>query len=116
MPTPERQLLFVLQGKVRYHTPADVNTNILYLLFALNASSFLAFALDKALAKLGSRRIPEKTLCAFIFTGVAGAIGAMLLLRHKTSKPTFLRMAIVPGVGGILLSAALIYAGINLMR
>jgi uncharacterized membrane protein YsdA (DUF1294 family) len=47
--------------------------------------------LDKQLAKRGLSRISEKKLHTFSLAGgVVGAVFAMLLFRHKTSKQEFL--------------------------
>ena len=47
--------------------------------------TFALFAYDKASAKKGGRRIPERVLlgCSFLLGGVGGLIG-MLVCRHKT--------------------------------
>lgn len=61
---------------------------VLYALIAYAALSVLALILygaDKAKAKSGAWRIPEKVLlgCSFL-GGAAGGILGMLLFRHKT--------------------------------
>ncbi|OGL95277.1 hypothetical protein A2348_02725 [Candidatus Uhrbacteria bacterium RIFOXYB12_FULL_58_10] len=57
---------------------------------SVNLATFLLFCLDKRLAALESRRIPERTLhlTAFLF-GSPGAIVAMHIFRHKTRKTSF---------------------------
>jgi uncharacterized membrane protein YsdA (DUF1294 family) len=48
------------------------------------------FGVDKLLAKLDWRRVPEKTLLIAACLGAAvGAWAAMLVFRHKTLKPRF---------------------------
>lgn len=54
-------------------------------LLSVNLFSFLLFGLDKLLALLHRRRIPEATLLTLSFLG--GSVGAMLgmtLFHHKT--------------------------------
>ena len=55
------------------------------LLGVMSVISFTLMGIDKAKARRGSRRIPEKTL--FLFTLLGGGIGGMLgmyVFRHKT--------------------------------
>ena len=55
------------------------------LLGVMSVISFTLMGIDKAKARRGSRRIPEKTL--FLFTLLGGGIGGMLgmyAFRHKT--------------------------------
>ena len=76
--------------------------------YCAGAVSVLAFALyfiDKALAKAGAWRIPEKLLLflSVLFGGVGG-LAAMLLFRHKTKHWYFyfanvLGILLVLGVG-----------------
>ncbi|MBQ8555495.1 MAG: DUF1294 domain-containing protein [Clostridia bacterium] len=58
---------------------------ILVVLIITNAVAFILMALDKAKAKKGAWRIPEKTLflATALFGGLGGTLG-MFLLRHKT--------------------------------
>jgi uncharacterized membrane protein YsdA (DUF1294 family)/cold shock CspA family protein len=57
---------------------------------AVSAITFLVYAPDKAAARSGARRTPERTL---LFLGLAGgwpgAIVAQQMLRHKSSKRSF---------------------------
>ncbi len=58
---------------------------------SMNVFAFVVFGTDKWLAVRQQKRISEKTLLAISFIGGSiGAIGAMLLFRHKTAKPSFL--------------------------
>lgn len=52
---------------------------------AMTAITFALFAYDKASAKKGGRRIPERLLllCSFLLGGAGGLLG-MLVCRHKT--------------------------------
>ncbi len=53
----------------------------------LSIVTFAAFASDKRAAKRGRRRTPERTLHALeLACGWPGAVLAMRLLRHKSSK------------------------------
>ena len=56
----------------------------------LNLISFLQFGIDKAKARRGSWRIPEKTL--FLTAIIGGSVGAWLgmqVFRHKTKHASF---------------------------
>ena len=56
-------------------------------LTAFSLITFIFFGLDKLKAKIGGKRIPEKTLLTLsILGGAPGAILAMSLFRHKTAK------------------------------
>lgn len=62
---------------------------ILLLLLAGNLITFLLFWLDKARARAGGRRVPERTLLlAALFGGLGAGLGQRLL-RHKTRKQPF---------------------------
>lgn len=62
----------------------------LVLFAAINVATFILYGLDKLLAVTQSRRIPERTLqfTAFL-AGSPGALLAMKVFRHKTSKTSF---------------------------
>ncbi len=58
---------------------------ILALVLIMSLISFFLMRHDKACAKAGKRRVPEKTL--FLAAGLFGALGGtagMFLFRHKT--------------------------------
>ena len=56
----------------------------------LSVAAFWAMARDKALARQGKWRIQESTLLSLaVLGGGAGALLAMLLLRHKLRKSAF---------------------------
>jgi uncharacterized membrane protein YsdA (DUF1294 family) len=66
-----------------------------WFVLASNTLAFLAYARDKLAARWRWRRVAERTLLLFTFLGCIGAWCAMGLLRHKTSKPSFRRRALV---------------------
>ncbi|MCE3074651.1 DUF1294 domain-containing protein [Chryseobacterium gwangjuense] len=78
---------------------------MLYLVF-INIFSFITFGLDKRKSILHRRRISESTLLGISSVGgTIGAIAAMLIFRHKISKPSFLlKFGFI-----VLIQAALIY-------
>ena len=60
---------------------------------ALNIIVFFLFWLDKRAARLGDRRIRERTLLlSALFGGSLGAVTAQHMLRHKTRKQPFHRL------------------------
>lgn len=65
--------------------------NILIHIIAIaSLLAFLAFAVDKLLARMNAWRIPEAVLLWLAFLGgAAGALVAMSLFHHKTSKHWF---------------------------
>ena len=59
--------------------------------FGLSLVAFFLYAVDKSAAKSGRRRTSEKTLHLFSLAGGwPGALVAQQLLRHKTSKQSFI--------------------------
>ena len=67
-------------------------------------ATLAAHGLDKSAARRGARRTPERTLHALALAGGwPGALLAQPLLRHKTSKPSFL--AVGWGVAALHLAA-----------
>jgi uncharacterized membrane protein YsdA (DUF1294 family) len=63
---------------------------ILSSLLFFNILCFSLFALDKRKARLGQRRISERTLHLATLPGAApGAWAAIFLLHHKNRKATF---------------------------
>ena len=63
----------------------------LWIAYALvNVLAFALFGIDKAKARNGSWRIPEKTLItSAILFGALGAWIGMKVFHHKTRKPLF---------------------------
>jgi uncharacterized membrane protein YsdA (DUF1294 family) len=59
-------------------------------LLTINGAAALMFWIDKAAARAGRRRIPERRLLQVaLFGGSLGAVAAQQALRHKTAKPSF---------------------------
>lgn len=70
--------------------PMDLWPALPIALLAYNALVAATFAVDKALAKRGSRRVSERTLLGLAACfGAPGALLAMRAVRHKTQKPRF---------------------------
>ena len=60
-------------------------TYLLWYLAAVNLVTFTVYGVDKAKARRGAWRVPEKTL--FLLPLLGGSVGAllgMLVFRHKT--------------------------------
>ena len=84
-----------------------VNPIIALVYLVASIIAFLAYALDKSAAKQGRWRIAESTLHLMgLACGWPGALLAQQLLRHKTSKPSFVSAFWVT----VLLNAAGFYA------
>lgn len=65
-------------------------TAVFIYLELINLVSFALFGIDKRRAKKHHWRIPEGTLIlSAVLGGSIGALGGMLLFRHKTRKPRF---------------------------
>ena len=63
---------------------------LLGYLITVNIITFAVYALDKAKARHGAWRIPERTLFLLAAAGgSAGALAGMYLLRHKTQHRSF---------------------------
>ncbi|MNS84367.1 hypothetical protein D3C72_1181910 [compost metagenome] len=62
---------------------------ILLALSLANLLAFSLFAVDKARARAGGRRIPERALLTAALFGGLGAWLGQQLLRHKTRKQPF---------------------------
>jgi uncharacterized membrane protein YsdA (DUF1294 family) len=67
-----------------------VYSAVLLYLELVNAAAFALFGVDKLRAKRGRWRIPEAVLIlSAVLGGCVGALGGMLLFRHKIRKPKF---------------------------
>ena len=61
-----------------------------YFVLAVNTITFLVYGYDKSLAKNNKWRISENSLLLLAFLcGSIGAILAMVIFRHKTTKKSF---------------------------
>lgn len=64
----------------------------LWVLAAINAATFLSYAMDKRAARQGRRRIRERTLHLWSLAGGwPAAWWAQRVLRHKSAKASFRR-------------------------
>lgn len=92
---------------------AAAQTPLIAAMCAASALGFLLMGLDKLKAKLGARRIRERTLLlvAACFGGVGAYLG-MEVFRHKTRKPPF--PWLVPLLA--LLQCALLFASFALTK
>lgn len=89
-----------------------LQTILLPWLLAWTLLAFALMGIDKALARAGRRRVPEKTLfLSAIAGGSAGALLGMFLFRHKTLHRSF-RL----GMPAILLAQLLLAGGLYLWR
>ena len=62
-----------------------VITYLLWYLAAVNLVTFTVYGVDKAKARRGAWRVPEKTLFRLpLLGGSVGALLGMLVFRHKT--------------------------------
>ena len=68
----------------------SVYSAVLLYLELVNAAAFVLFGVDKLRAKRGRWRIPEAVLIlSGVLGGCVGALGGMLLFRHKIRKKKF---------------------------
>lgn len=75
-------------------------------LVAVSLAGAAVVVADKARARAGRRRVRERTLFLFGLLGSAGALLAMLVVRHKTAKPRFL----LPFLGCLLVAVGWVVA------
>lgn len=78
----------------------------------LESAAFALYAYDKAQARGGGRRIPERTLLLAALWGGAGAWLASVLVRHKTRKQPF--RALMTGAAVLhLMGVAAVFWGLT---
>jgi len=64
---------------------------MIYFLVVSNILTFIVFGADKWYAKKRKRRVSELFLLSLTFLGgTLGALLAMMIFRHKTSKKSFI--------------------------
>lgn len=81
-----------LLGGVLLGRPHDLWRSAVSLWLVLCALAWLAYGLDKGLARLGWRRVPEAWLLALAACGGwAGGWAGRAWFEHKTVKPSFVR-------------------------
>ena len=72
--------------------------------------AFMSFARDKRAARRHRRRTPERHLHLLeLLGGFPGAWLAILFLRHKSSKPSFLVVSVFTSVTNIVVVGSLLY-------
>lgn len=75
---------------------------------AMGLVTFVAFGVDKARARRGQRRIPERTLHLLELSfGVVGAILGMQVFRHKRRKAAYWAITAVIAAAHVALLVAL---------
>lgn len=71
---------------------------------ALSAVAFATFTFDKQCARLGTRRVPERTLHTLtLLGGFPGSLAAMALVRHKNRKVGFVFITFLAAAAHIAL-------------
>ena len=91
--TLARLLVIPLFGAVCYYVASkwSLNAYVVPLYFVASIVAFLAYGFDKAAARQKRWRTSESTLHLLgLAGGWPGALLAQQLLRHKTSKPSFI--------------------------
>lgn len=71
----------------------EIGSGDILLLFAagINVLTFLVYGFDKWMARVQTRRIPEKVLLGLaLIGGSLGALCGVYFFRHKTRKSSFL--------------------------
>ena len=86
---------------------------IIYIaIWSLIASlyTFFAFARDKRAARRHRRRTPERHLHVLeLIGGFPGAWLAILLLRHKSSKPSFLVVSFLASAANLVIAGLITF-------
>jgi uncharacterized membrane protein YsdA (DUF1294 family) len=77
---------------------------------AVSLYTFFAFARDKRAARRHRRRTSEHHLHVLeLIGGFPGAWLAILLLRHKSSKPSFLVVSFLASVGNLIIAGLITF-------
>mgnify|MGYP003299810685 CR=1 FL=1 len=88
----------------------DVSNSMLAEDFAPNRLDRTRYAIDKLFARMGVWRIPEAVLLLVAFLGgSSGALAAMNLFHHKTSKRWFTLGIPLMQIGHIVLLVVMLY-------
>lgn len=93
-PLPKKGSLLFLPAFLLLYLGVDANwgvpSSLLLLYAAASLITFGTYAIDKWSAQRGGQRVAEKTLHGMaLLGGWPGAILGQVLLRHKSSKPSF---------------------------
>lgn len=77
---------------------------------AASLYTFFAFARDKRAARRHRRRTSERHLHVLeLIGGFPGAWLAILMLRHKSSKPSFLVVSFLASVGNLIIAGLITF-------
>ena len=72
--------------------------------------ALIVFGFDKRAARRNRRRVPERRLHLLeLLGGFPGALLAIFLFHHKSSKPRFLLVTVLAVLGNLALLAAVLY-------
>lgn len=83
-------LIALLALLLRRYTDSESFSLLDLWLIVINAVTFIIYSYDKAVAGWAWTRVPERLLLLLTLVGgTVGALLAMLLFRHKTSKAGF---------------------------
>lgn len=84
--------------------------SFLGLIVLLNLITLGAYALDKAMARAGGSRIPERRLLQLSFLGPVGAAFGIWGVRHKTKKDAYLMKFYVACAASLVAHVAVAYS------
>ena len=96
---------------VASHDPREIAVICIAIWSSLaSLYAFFAFAHDKHAARRHRRRTPERHLHVLeLIGGFPGAWLAILLLRHKSSKPSFLVVSFLASVGNLIITGLITF-------
>ena len=106
-------LMALLAFLLRRYSDSETFSLVDLWLIVINVVAFVIYGYDKTIAASAWTRVPERLLLLLaLIGGTIGALIAMLLLRHKTSKASFrLKFLLV-----VLLQIALIVLYYTLLQ